>query len=111
MSSTSGSFGFALGGTAAFSQMWTSIADKAALATATTGQITVNTAANVTLSTANTTTTGFAIIRGIIRVTVAGTIIPQISLGVAATPQIQANSYFKVSPIGGTSVATVGNWS
>jgi hypothetical protein len=111
MSATSGSFGFALGGTATKTESWRATAVKAAPATANSDQETYNTAANTTLVAANTTTTGYATIRGIIRVTVAGTIIPQVSLGVAAAAVVGANSYFKISPLGGSAVVTVGNWS
>lgn len=117
MSATSGSFGFALGvGTAVIgSQGWRSEAVKAALATSTAALISYNTAANVTLATANTTTTGHAFIKGFFRVTTAGTVIPQVSLGVAAAAVVGAQSYFKCSPVSPTNAAatniTVGNWS
>lgn len=111
MSATSGSFGFALGGTATKTESWRATAVKAAPATANSDQETYNTAANTTLVAANTTTTGYATIRGIIRVTVAGTVIPQVSLGVAAAAVVGANSYFKISPVGGAAVVNVGNWS
>ena len=60
---------------------------------------------------ASTNTAGHALIKGIIRVTVAGTIIPQVSLTVAAAAIVGANSYFKISPLGAAAVASVGNWS
>jgi hypothetical protein len=119
MSATSGSFGFALvGGTgpATFTQQWRSIAQKgtATLTTATATQATYSTAANTTIATASTNTVGYAWIKGIINVTVAGTIIPSVSLGVAAAAVVGVGSYFKVSPFSGTSGATniaIGNWS
>jgi len=111
MSATSGSFGFALGGAATFTQEWTAIADKSALAVAASPQMTFNTAANTTLATASIATTGVARVRGIIRVTVAGTVIPQVSLGVAAAAIVGVNSFFRIAQIGGSSVTTVGNWS
>ena len=112
LSATSGSFGFALGGTATFTQSWDSIAAQpAALATATASTMTFNTAANTALTSASTNTAGHALIKGIIRVTVAGTIIPQVSLTVAAAAIVGANSYFKISPLGAAAVASVGNWS
>ena len=116
MSSSSGSFGFALAGTAVLgSQGWWSLAQKgtATLATATATQSTYNTAANTALVTASTNTTGYAFIKGVFKVTTTGTIIPSVSLGVAAAAVVGINSYFKVSPLSGTSAAniTVGNWS
>lgn len=112
MSATSGSFGFALGGTATLtSQKWRSEAAKAALATASTAQITDNTAANTTIVTANTTTTGHAYIKGKIRVNAGGTIIPQVSLGVAAAAIVGTDSTFRIWAVGSSTVQSEGNWS
>lgn len=111
MSTTSGSFGFAIGGTATKTQYWEATAKKSALATAATAQVTFNTAANTTLATASTTATGFATITGTIDITVAGTVIPQISLGVAAAAVVQAGSYFKIRRMGSNTVAYMGNWT
>jgi len=113
MSASSGSFGFAFGGTSTLTQYWWATAQKgtATLATATTTQTTYNIAANTTLTTASTNTVGYAQISGIIDVTVAGTLIPQVSLGVAAAAVVGAGSFFRVRPIGSTTVTSVGNWS
>ena len=114
MSATSGSFGFALGvGTAVIgTQGWFAWADKAAAATASTGQITWNTAANTTLVTGNTTTTGQSYIKGTFTVTTAGTVIPQVSLGVASAAVVAVGSFFRCSPVASSATATtVGNWS
>jgi hypothetical protein len=116
MSASSGSFGFALGGAGTFTQQWRSIAQKGTgtLATATTAVSTFSTAANTTLTTTSSNTVGYAWIKGIINVTVAGTVIPQVSLGVAAAAVVGVGSYFKVSPLSGTNSTTniaIGNWS
>lgn len=113
MSASSGSFGFALGGTATFTQSWTAMATKSttSLATANTPSMTFNTAANTTLVAANTNTVAACTIRGIIRVTVAGTVVPQVSLGVAAAAVVGANSNARFRVIGSATVQTVGNWS
>ena len=113
MSSTSGSFGFALGGTATFTQYWEAHALKpASLTTASAPSMTYNTAAaNTTLVTASVNTTGYAKITGIIRVSVAGTVIPQVSLGVAAAAVVDVGSYFKIRKMGSSSVTNIGNWS
>jgi len=116
MSATSGSFGFALGGTATFTQRWWAEAQKgtATLATATATQATYNIAANTTLATASVNTVGFAFIKGQITVTATGTIIPQVSLGVAAAAVVGVGSYFKiyaVSATNGTTNISIGNWS
>jgi hypothetical protein len=112
MSSTSGAFGFSFGGTATFtSQTWQSSATKSTLATASAPLISFNTAANVAISAANTTTTGHARIWGIVRINAGGTLIPQVSLGVASAAIVGVNSYFRIWPVGTNSVTNVGNWS
>jgi tartrate dehydratase alpha subunit/fumarate hydratase class I-like protein len=112
MSASSGTFGFALGGTATIAaQLWESEASMTALATAVTPYVTVNTAANVALTAVNTTGLGWAKITGKIRVSVTGTVIPQFSLGVAATPVVGVDSYFRIWQDGVNTVQTVGNWS
>jgi len=58
-----------------------------------------NTSANVQLTQSNGNECT-AQIKGTIRITVAGTIIPQVSLENAAAGIVQPNSYFKVSRIG-----------
>jgi hypothetical protein len=114
MSATSGSFGFGLAGTATKTFTYHSATSKAgtALATSQATLMAFGTAANTALQTATTGTVGTALIKGIMRVTVAGTVIPQVSLTIASAAVVQAGSYFKVSPLGNVStVATVGNWS
>jgi hypothetical protein len=114
MSATSGSFGFAIGGTATLTSIaWTSYAIKATTGTtAATLQTTFNTtAANTTIVTGSTQTAGSARISGYIRVNAAGTIIPQVSLGVAAAAIVGVNSYFRIIPMGTNTVTSVGNWS
>lgn len=111
MSSSSGSFGFALGGGATFTQYWWSNANKATLATAAGGQVTYNTAANTAIATATTATVAFARCGGILVVTVGGTIIPQVSLGVAAAAVVGIGSYFKIRALGDSATVSSGNWS
>jgi hypothetical protein len=109
--SNSSSFGFALGGGATFTQYWWSLANKATLATAAAGQVTYNTAANTTIATASTATVAFARIHGVVIVTVGGTLIPQVSLGVAAAAVVGIGSYFKIRALGGAAATSSGNWS
>jgi hypothetical protein len=116
MSTTTGTFGFAFGGAATIgSQGWWSTAQKssAVLATASTSQITFNTAANTAITSTSAQPVGYAWIRGIIKITGAGTVIPQVSLSQGAAAIVGINSYFKISPITGVANAniTVGNWS
>jgi len=111
MSASSGSFGFALGGSATINQYWTANATKTAFATPTAATISYNVAANTAIATASTTTTGFAVIQGYITVAGAGTIVPQVSLGIAATALVGAGSFFRIRPLGTNAVNRVGNWS
>jgi hypothetical protein len=55
-------------------------------------------------------------IRGIVRVNAGGTFIPQFQYSsapgvIGVTPVIQANSYFKIYPIGTNTISNVGNWN
>jgi len=113
LSGSSHSVGFAFGGTAALTrQAWWSNCTQSALATASTGQITFNTAANTTLVTASTTTTFSGIIWGKIVVGTGGTLIPQVSqLTNSAAAVVGVDSYFRIWPVGSNSVQSVGNWS
>ena len=113
MSATSGSFGFAFGGTSTETFSYNAHASKAGTSLTTPMAVvsTCGSGAITTLVANSTGTVGNALIKGIIRVTIAGTVIPQISLTVAAAAVIQANAYFKITPVGNATVATVGNWS
>ena len=115
LSSSTGSFGFAFGGAATIgSQAWWAFAIKpTAFTGSNTWQGTYNTAANTTLTIVSAATNGAAVIKGILKITAAGTVIPQISQSTAAAAIVGINSYFKISPITGASAAniTVGNWS
>ena len=112
MSATSGTFGFALGGTATFTQFYLATADKrTTLVGSSTAPMSYNVAANTSLVAANVNTTGFAQISGIINVSVTGTIIPQVSLTIASAAVVGIGSYFRIRPIGSTTVTSVGNWS
>lgn len=106
---------FALGGTL------TSIAYTAET-TSTTGnalgavsRIYATAATNTVVTGASTTATEniTVTIRGIVRTNAAGTFTPQIQYSAApgGAPTILANSFFKLTPIGTNTVATVGNWS
>jgi hypothetical protein len=52
------------------------------------------------------------VIKGVISVNTAGTVLPLISFGSALNAIVQAlpGSYFKLTPIGGTSTFGVGNF-
>ena len=120
MSATAGTFGFALGGGATFTQYWWALARKAAF-TNTAGAVTLatavtttyNTAANTALTdaTASTATTAFARIHGVVIVTVGGTLIPQVSLTQAAAAVVGIGSFFKIRALGSSAATTSGNWS
>lgn len=114
MSSTSGSFGFAFGGTATVAwQAWECVANKNAGAGAVgSPQSSYNTAANTAVATANTNTSGYMRIKGQIQLSAAGTLIPQVSLGVAAAAQVGIGSFFKLNKISNSLMGYyTGNWS
>jgi hypothetical protein len=111
MSSVNTSFGFALGGGATKTQSWTSFAFKpSSFTTPTNASITWNNAANTALTPNSTNTNAHAFIKGTIRVTVKGTVIPQVSLGSAAAAVVQTNSYFKIYSVGSATTAFSGYW-
>lgn len=103
MSTTSGTFGFALGGTATLdSQKWQSTANKATRGTQANGQSTYNSAANTALTANTTTAEGWAYICGVFRVSAAGTLIPQVSFSTITGGPIVAvkqNSFFRVKKL------------
>ena len=70
-------------------------------------------AAVVTAASISATENITVIIRGIVRTNAAGTFCPQIQYSAApgGVPTILANSYFKLTPMGNSTVTTVGNWS
>lgn len=112
LSSTSGGYGFALGGTATFTQSYLAIAKKdTSLANQNQPFMSYNTAANINITGSNTNTTGNAYISGIINVSASGTIIPQVSLTIAAAAIVGIGSYFRIRPIGSTTVTSVGAWT
>ena len=93
-------FGFALGGDATKTEGWQAIATKGSgVTTPRSPNMSWNTSANTSLTQSNGNECT-AQIKGTIRITVAGTIIPQVSLGSAAAAIVQPNSYFKVTRIG-----------
>jgi hypothetical protein len=110
---TSSVFGWTLAGAATKTVAWMSHATSGTITTPQTAFVTYNTAANAAIVPANTTGVGTAYITGIIRVTVAGTVVPQISTNTGATAALVAvNSYFKVRQVsGGTGIIAVGNWT
>lgn len=116
MSAVSGTFGFAIGGTATLSSIkWWGLAAKSVLGTRLGGSnisyIMNATASNTTLTTADTTTTGSALFRGVLRVTTGGTIIPQVSQVTAAAAIVGVNSFFRIWPVGSDTAVSLGNWS
>jgi hypothetical protein len=109
------SFGFAFGGTATIaSQRWGTVGRKVATGVAITtpadGSGLMATAADLAIVTGNTGTVGCVWITGVIRLSAGGTLIPQISLETAAAAVVKKNSFFMISPLGSSTVTTVGNW-
>lgn len=113
LSGTSGGFGFSLVGTATRTEAWTSLATKGnnTLSNTSNAAISFNTTANTNITGNTTNTAGIAICKGIIRVTVAGTIVPQVSMSVASAAVVQTNSFFKCKPVGASGFVSLGPWS
>lgn len=117
LSSTSGTFGFALGGTATKTEKWSSLANKDPdfFGTPSNGDLIFKAATGpiTDLTTTDQSTQGWAKISGVIRVTVAGTIVPQVSTTQNPSSPFKclANSYFKITSMGASNVAYTGNWS
>jgi hypothetical protein len=98
MSTSSGTFGFALGGSATLdSQAWSSYAlASSPLSGEASDAVSFNTAANTALTANSTTGIGWAHIRGVFRVSAGGTIIPQVSFTVGgAISTVKKNSFFR----------------
>ena len=113
MSSTSGNFSFGFGGTATFTSVkYSSSASKSSLTTPSTSQIVSGSSTSAqALTSSNTTTTGYAHIRGIVRINAGGTLIPEIAVSQSASPVVGSDSYFRIWPIGTSTVTNVGNWN
>jgi hypothetical protein len=112
LSSTSGTFAFGFGGTATYSVKYFASAQKSATAAtlaAWSSLVSTSTSPTVLVA-ASTTTTGAAMIRGNLNIGAAGTIIPQITLSVAAAAVVSASSWFRIWPAGG-GATYAGNWS
>lgn len=77
-------------------------------------QVAAATAVTVTDAAPGGAATNFVIqIRGIIRTNTAGTITPQFQFTgtPGSAPVVQANSFFRLIPVGTSSVTTIGNWT
>jgi hypothetical protein len=113
---------FALGGGGSISSISytadVTTSSGAPTAGATTISRTFSTAVSATQITPSGTTTNSELItvqlQGVVRTNAAGTFTPQIRYNTNApggTSTIQGNSYFKLIPVGSSSVISVGNWS
>ena len=113
MSATSGNFQFGIGGTATFTNiLYFSTANKTASTIQTATNITVGTAKTaVVISPSNTTTTGYAFIKGKFVVSTGGTIIPSFALSQANAAVVLAGSYFQVWEAGTNTEVEIGNWT
>jgi len=71
------------------------------------------TALTVTAASVSTTENITVVIKGMVRTNAAGTFTPQIKYDSApgGAPTILKNSYFRMTPVGTSTVASVGNWS
>jgi len=100
LSSTSGFFSFSLTGTATYNNLrLKSTATKTALITGSAFEGVITSASAYQLTTANTATVGTIVIKGLINVNGAGTIIPSITLSQASAGVVLTNSYCKLTKI------------
>ena len=77
-------------------------------------QVAAATATTVTDAAPGGAATNFVVqIRGIIRTNAAGTITPQFQFTGApgSAPIVQANSFFRLVPVGSASATTIGSWT
>lgn len=74
---------------------------------------TLGTALVVTPASTSATENVMVRARGIVRINGGGTLIPQIQASAATgvAPTMKANSFFRMTPIGSNTVASLGNWS
>lgn len=117
MSTTSGSFSFAFGGTATIDGIsYMALGQKSTLTSLnTTNDVIVTSAASTIVSPANTTVQGRVFITGYITVGTAhgGTLIPQVAFSTVAgavTPHVQAGSWFRIWALGTDTNVFQGNW-
>jgi hypothetical protein len=70
-------------------------------------------ALTVTAASTSATENITVILKGMIRTNAGGTVIPQIQYSAApgGAPTVVRNSYFRLTPVGNSSVVSVGNWS
>lgn len=115
MSATTGNATFDLTGTATLgSILWHGFGRDVA-ADGATGTLAGSWSADATLVTAPlvtaaTNTAAFFKLEGTFEVTAAGTVQPRILLQTAAAAVVSAGSYFKLSRLGSTTMASVGQW-
>jgi hypothetical protein len=111
LSSSSHTISFGLGGSAGF----TSIFYEAITGSSSGGNgamFPVATAAATAVTGSVTVTTFQAVIKGIMRISTGGTIVPQVTQNTAsAAATVAAGTYFRAWPIGAGSVTSVGDWS
>lgn len=100
LSSTSGFFSFSLTGTATYNNLrLKTSATKSVLITGAVFDGVITSASAYQLITANTATVGTIVIKGLINVNGAGTVIPTITLSQASAGVVLTNSYCKLTKI------------
>jgi hypothetical protein len=121
ISATSGTVAFGFGGTATYTNVTMDmIYDRAASVNTATASLlssvsttTPGTAgtANMPTTAAGTTVQGNFKVKGIIRVSAAGTIIPSVQLSVANAAVVGNGSSFRIRPLGASTVTVIGNFN
>ncbi len=114
LSSSTHTVSFGLAGTATVSSVkYLAESNTGAAGTVAVWQNVLVTSASATALNATATTTTFqAMLRGVIRVSAGGTLIPQLTNNVGIAAVVSANSWFRLWPVSGTSTAaTAGVWT
>jgi hypothetical protein len=112
LSATSGTFSLGFAGTASTTEIrYTGVASKTATTAATAQIVNVTSTSSTVVTSATTTTTGQWNIHGKVVVDTGGTFIPSIAHSVIANPIVGDNCFFRIWPVGNSTVQSVGNWS
>lgn len=115
-----GAISFALGGTATLSGvLWygqtlrasTTLNTGTAATTLSVMMSTSGSATSLQSSPPATSANAWSVLKGKLRVSAAGTLIPQIVMGTAAAAIVGVDSHFRIWNVGSNTVTNVGNWS
>lgn len=113
---TSHSTGLSFGGTATFTSLdYYAQAHRSAADTIISvfSGIHIASASNATVDVAGTQAAHYIMIKGIVRINAAGTLIPQFTFSAnpTGTITVKRNSFFRLTPLGDNTIVTAGTWA